>query len=86
MAALWPETDPEEGANRFKFQLHLIRKCLRSETLPTAKFIELVNDVYHPSPELFDVDVWEFDHAAIAECPGFEPDERAPRHVPRLLE
>lgn len=61
VAALWPETDPEEGANRFKFQLHLIRKCLRSETIPTAKFIELVNDVYRPSPDLFDVDVWEFD-------------------------
>lgn len=61
VAALWPETDPEEGANRFKFQLHLIRKCLRSETIPTAKFIELVNDIYRPSPDLFDVDVWEFD-------------------------
>lgn len=59
--ALWPETDPEEGVNRFKFQLHLIRKHLRSDRSPTAKFIELIGDIYRPSPDLFDVDVWEFD-------------------------
>jgi hypothetical protein len=71
--ALWPETDPEEGVNRFKFQLHLIRKHLRSDRFPTAKFIELVSDVYRPSPDLFSVDLWEFDRL-IGEAIGSKND------------
>lgn len=58
---LWPEVDPEKGVQRFKFQLQKVRSHLRNDRIPTAKIIEKVGDVLRPQPELFDVDVWEFD-------------------------
>jgi DNA-binding SARP family transcriptional activator len=59
--ALWPETDPDRGYENFKFQLRVIRRHLRSDSAPTEKFIEQTDDVYRPSPQAFEVDVWEFD-------------------------
>ncbi len=59
--ALWPETDPDKGYENFKFQLRVVRRHLRSDSAPTEKFIEQTDDVYRPSPEAFEVDVWEFD-------------------------
>jgi DNA-binding SARP family transcriptional activator len=58
---LWPETDPEQVIQRFKFQLKTIRQRLRNDLAPTAKFIDKIGDVYRPAPEHFSVDVWDFD-------------------------
>ncbi|MDQ3963602.1 MAG: LysM peptidoglycan-binding domain-containing protein [Actinomycetota bacterium] len=58
---LWPEVEPEKGAQRFKFQLQKIRTHFRTDERPTAKFIERAGDVLLPQADLFDVDVWEFD-------------------------
>lgn len=33
----------------------------RSDSAPTEKIIKQTDDVYRPSPEAFEVDVWEFD-------------------------
>jgi two-component SAPR family response regulator len=65
---LWPETETERGVERFKFQLKNVRNHLRSDLAPTAKFIDKIGDVYRPVPELFLIDVWQFDlHLAEAE-------------------
>jgi DNA-binding SARP family transcriptional activator len=58
---LWPETETEQGVERFKFQLKNVRNHLRSDLAPTAKFIDKIGDVYRPVSELFSVDVWQFD-------------------------
>jgi two-component SAPR family response regulator len=58
---LWPETETEQGIQRFKFQLRTIRQRLRNDLTPTAKFIDKFGDVYKPVPEHFSVDVWDFD-------------------------
>lgn len=58
---LWTETDPKQGVERFWFQLRTVRNHLRSNQAPTAKFIVRDDEIYRPTSELFDVDVWEFD-------------------------
>jgi DNA-binding SARP family transcriptional activator len=58
---LWPGTDIDRGLERFKFQLRKVRGHLRGEATPTTKFIEKIGDVYKVDPQLFGVDVWEFD-------------------------
>jgi DNA-binding SARP family transcriptional activator len=58
---LWPETETEQGIQRFKFQLRKVRHRLRNDLAPTAKFIDKIADMYRPLPDLFSVDVWEFD-------------------------
>lgn len=58
---LWPGTETEQGIQRFKFQLRKVRLHLRGDQAPTAKFIDKSGAVYRPVPELFSVDVWEFD-------------------------
>lgn len=68
---LWPETEPEQGIQRFKFQLRTIRQRLRNDLTPTAKFIDKFGDVYKPVPEHFSVDVWQFDRClAVAKEPA----------------
>lgn len=59
--ALWPETDPAKGIDKFWFQMRTVRNHLRNDGAPTAKFIDKFDDAYRPVPELFDVDVWDFD-------------------------
>jgi DNA-binding SARP family transcriptional activator len=66
---LWPETETEQGIQRFKFQLRKVRHRLRNDLGPTAKFIDKIADMYRPLPELFSVDVWEFD-LHLAEAKG----------------
>lgn len=61
MEALWPETDVAKGVDRFWFQMRTVRSHFRNDAAPTAKFIDKSGDAYRPSPELFDVDVWDFD-------------------------
>lgn len=58
---LWPEMDAERAYERFWFQLSDLRRGLRNDSQPTAKFIDRSGDVYRVQPEIFDVDVWRFD-------------------------
>jgi DNA-binding SARP family transcriptional activator len=68
---LWPETETEQGVERFKFQLKNVRNHLRNDLAPTAKFIDKVGDVYRPLSQLFWVDIWQFDlHLAEADGPS----------------
>jgi hypothetical protein len=39
-----------------------MRRGLRSEPNPTAKFVERSGDIYRVEIDDFDVDVWRFDH------------------------
>jgi len=59
--ALWPETDPDQAAEKFWKQLGDMRRGLRSESNPTAKFIERSGDIYRVETDEFEVDVWRFD-------------------------
>lgn len=59
--ALWPETDPDRAAEKFWKQLGDMRRGLRSESNPTAKFVERSGDIYRVETGEFDVDVWRFD-------------------------
>lgn len=59
--ALWPETDPERGKETLGKQLRRIRPVLRSALRREDKFVARSGDIYRVQPELFDVDVWEFD-------------------------
>lgn len=58
---LWPEMDAERAYERFWFQLSDLRRGLRNDSQPTAKFVDRSGDVYRVQPEIFDVDVWRFD-------------------------
>ena len=61
LEALWPETDPDQAAEKFWAQLGDIRRSLRHESNPTAKFVDKSGDIYRVDPADFDVDVWRFD-------------------------
>lgn len=61
LEALWPETDPDEAAEKFWRQLGDIRRSLRHDSNPTAKFIDKSGDIYRVESADFDVDVWRFD-------------------------
>lgn len=64
--ALWPETDPDRATEKFWKQLGDMRRGLRSEPNPTAKFVERSGDIYRVEIDEFDVDVWRFDHLLAA--------------------
>lgn len=58
---LWPEFNPSLGPKRFAQQLFKLRKALRTDARPEAKFVSTTADIYRIDPDLFDVDVWTFD-------------------------
>jgi DNA-binding SARP family transcriptional activator len=59
--ALWPETEPGQATEKFWKQLGDMRRGLRSEAHPTAKFVDRSGDIYRVETDQFDVDVWRFD-------------------------
>jgi DNA-binding SARP family transcriptional activator len=73
--ALWPETDPDQASEKFWKQLGDMRRGLRSESNPTAKFVERSGDIYRVETDEFDVDVWCFDHLLAKAAQGNNPRE-----------
>lgn len=64
-AALWPDADPARGTERFRTVLGNLRSRLRAAAdLPAAAIVEhLGSQRYQADAELFDCDLWRFQHA-----------------------
>lgn len=64
-AALWPDADPARGTERFRTVLGNLRSRLRvAADLPAAAIVDhLGSQRYQADAELFDCDLWRFQHA-----------------------
>jgi DNA-binding SARP family transcriptional activator/nucleoid-associated protein YgaU len=74
--ALWPEIDPDRGAERAKTAVQNLRHTLRAAAgLDGATVIEWTGQRWRVNPDLVDCDVWRF-QAALAAA-GSAPDDPA---------
>jgi len=79
-AALWPDADPDRGTERFRTVLGNLRSRLRTAAdLPTASIVDhLGSQRYQADAELFDCDLWRFQHTLTRAAAATDPDEQIP--------
>jgi DNA-binding SARP family transcriptional activator len=68
--ALWPDSPPKRGRERFWNALGNLRSRLRGPGEDGVEILSKVGQLYHPDPSVLDIDLWRFesalDHAAQA--------------------
>jgi DNA-binding SARP family transcriptional activator len=71
--ALWPDTPPKRGRERFWNALGNLRSRLRGPNEDGVEILTKIGQLYHPDPSVLDIDLWRFesalDQAAQADTP-----------------
>jgi DNA-binding SARP family transcriptional activator len=61
--ALWPDSPPKRGRERFWNALGNLRSRLRDPGADGIEILTKVGQLYHPDPSVLDIDLWRFESA-----------------------
>ena len=65
--ALWPDTPPKRGRERFWNALGNLRSRLRGPNEDGVEILTKVGQLYHPDPSVLDIDLWRFSSHALSD-------------------
>ena len=61
--ALWPDTPPKRGRERFWNALGNLRSRLHGPNEDGVEILTKIGQLYHPDPSVLDIDLWRFESA-----------------------